>query len=205
VLPLVSDVSKASDIRKLVESVKEKFGSIHILVNNAGGPPTGDILTLTDQQWQKGFELTFMSVVRLCRAVLPMMIQQKWGRIVTITSAAAKQPINDLLVSSALRPGILGLTKVLSNKYAKDNITVNTICPGNVLTNRQKELMEARCVERRMTMDEYMAQAAEEIPMGRLGKPEEIGDVIAFLASEQASYINGTNLLVDGGLAKGIS
>ncbi|MBI4810191.1 MAG: SDR family oxidoreductase, partial [Ignavibacteriales bacterium] len=112
--------------------------------------------------------------------------------------------INDLIISSTLRPGIHGLTKVLSNKFAKYNITINTICPGNILTNRQKELMEARCAKQKISVNKYLAQIVKDIPAGRLGKPEEIGDVIAFLASEKASYINGVNLLVDGGMARGI-
>lgn len=204
VIPFIADVSKLTDIKKLVSFVKKQFGAIHILVNNAGGPPTGDILTLSETEWQKGIELTLKSMIRLSREVFPFMIKQNWGRIITITSIAGKQPINDLIISSTLRPGIHGLTKVLSNKFAKHNITINTICPGNILTNRQKELMEARCAKQKISVNKYLAQIVKDIPAGRLGKPEEIGNVIAFLASEQASYINGVNLLVDGGMAKGI-
>jgi len=204
VIPVIADVSKYADIRKLGTIIKRKFGTVHILVNNAGGPPTGDILTMTDADWSKGVELTLMSVVRLSREVLPHMLKQKWGRIITITSIAGKQPINDLIVSSTLRPGIHGLTKVLSNKFAGHNVTVNTVCPGNILTSRQRELMEQRSAKQKISTDDYMEQTTKDIPAGRLGKPEEIGDVIAFLASEKASYINGVNLLVDGGMAKGI-
>ncbi|MBI1803526.1 MAG: SDR family oxidoreductase [Ignavibacteriae bacterium] len=204
VLALAADVSKLPDIRKIVAVAKRKFGTIHILVNNAGGPPTGSILSLPEDEWKKGIDLTLMSVVRLCREVLPLMIGQHWGRVITITSITAKQPINDLLISSTLRPGILGLSKVLSNLYAQYNITVNTICPGNTLTKRQEELMKSRSAQKKMTMKEYMTETVKDIPAGRMGRPEEIGDVIAFLASEKASYINGVNLLVDGGLARGI-
>jgi 3-oxoacyl-[acyl-carrier protein] reductase len=133
-----------------------------------------------------------------------MMTEQRWGRIITITSIAAKQPINELLLSSAIRPGILGLTKVLANLHAKDNITVNSICPGNILTKRQEELSTSRAQQKNMTLDEYLKETASAIPAGRLGRPEEIGNTVAFLASEQASYINGVNLLVDGSAAKGI-
>ena len=204
VIPIVADVSKLQDIKRLVAAVKKQFGTIHILVNNAGGPPTGEILSMSEAEWKKGIELTLLSMVRLTREVLPFMIKQRWGRIITITSISGKQPINDLIISSTLRPGIHGLTKVLSNKFAKNNITVNTICPGNILTNRQKELMEARSAKQKISVRKYLAQIVKDIPAGRLGKPEEIGDVIAFLASERASYINGANLLVDGGMAKGI-
>jgi 3-oxoacyl-[acyl-carrier protein] reductase len=204
VIPLAADVSKPEDIDRVVAEAKSRFGTIHILINNAGGPPAGGILSLTDDDWQNGHELTLMSMVRFTRAVLPMMIQQRWGRIITITSIAAKQPISELLLSSAIRPGILGLTKVLANQYAKDNITVNTICPGNILTRRQEELAASRAAARSISMEQYLKETASAIPAGRLGRPEEIGDVVAFLASEQASYINGVNVLADGSAAKGI-
>jgi len=204
VVDVVADVSKKEDIRRFVGTAIAEFGTVHVLVNNAGGPPTGHIRSMPEEEWEKGIQLTLMSVIRLVREVLPFMEKQHWGRIVSIVSVAAKQPINELLISSTLRPGILGLSKVLSNQYAKDNITVNTVCPGLILTRRQEELSTSRAADRNMTVEEYLTESAKAIPAGRLGKPEEIGNVVAFLASEQASYINGANLLVDGGSAKGI-
>jgi 3-oxoacyl-[acyl-carrier protein] reductase len=204
IMPMVADVTAPEDIKRLVSETKTHFGGVHILVNNAGGPPTGTIDSLTDDDWLKGYELTLMSVIRLTREVLPTMIGQKWGRIVNIVSVVAKQPINELLISSVIRPGVLGLTKVLANLHAKDNITVNSVCPGHILTKRQEELALSRSKQENITVEEYLNKAVQEIPAGRLGKPEEIGNTIAFLASEQASYINGVNLLVDGGSAKGI-
>jgi len=205
VVPVVADVRKPEDIKTFVQTAIREFGTVHVLVNNAGGPPTGHILDISDDEWEKGVQLTLMSVVRLIREVLPAMEKQRWGRIVSIVSIAAKQPINELLISSTLRPGILGLTKVLANQYARENITVNTICPGLILTKRQEELSASRAADSKMTLEEYLVANAKTIPAGRLGRPEEIGDVVTFLASEQASYINGVNLLVDGGAAKGIS
>jgi len=204
VISMVADVTKREDITRVVVETKQQFGTVHILVNNAGGPPTGTISSLADEDWTQGHELTLMSMVRFTREILPLMTEQRWGRIITIVSISAKQPINELLLSSAIRPGILGLTKVLSNLHAKDNITVNTICPGSILTQRQEELALSRGAKKNMTMEEYLKEAADSIPAGRLGRPEEIGNTVAFLASEQASYINGVNLLVDGGAAKGI-
>ena len=204
VVPVVADVSKEADIEKFVATAIKEFGTVHVLVNNAGGPPTGHVLKVTDEEWAKGVQLTLMSVVRFIRAVLPHMEKQHWGRIISIVSIAAKQPIDDLLISSTLRPGILGLTKVLSNQYAKDNITVNTICPGLILTKRQEELSASRAADKKMTLEEYLSDNAKAIPAGRLGRPEEIGNVVAFFASEQASYVNGVNLLVDEGAARGI-
>jgi 3-oxoacyl-[acyl-carrier protein] reductase len=204
VVPMVIDVMRLEDIKRLVLETKRQFGTIHVLVNNAGGPPTGTISSLTDEDWRKGHELTLMSMIRLTREILPIMTEQRWGRIITIVSIAAKQPINELILSSAIRPGILGLTKVLANLHAKDNITINTVCPGHILTKRQEELAVSRGAQKNMTMEEYLKEATSSIPAGRLGRPEEIGNTIAFLASEQASYINGVNLLVDGSAAKGI-
>ena len=204
VLPVKADVTEPKDIKNLVSEAKKRFGTVHILVNNAGGPPAGDMLTLTDEDWLKGHELTLMSMVRLTRAVLPMMIRQQWGRIITINSIVAKQPINELLLSSAVRPGIGGLTKVLANQYAKYNITVNTVCPGHIRTQRQEELAQARAAARQISVEQYFTETAAAIPAARLGRPEEIGNAVAFLASEQAAYINGVNLLVDGSAAKGV-
>lgn len=204
VLPITADVSKSEDIERIVETVKKEYGTIHILVNNAGGPPTGKVTEIPDAEWEKGVQLTLMSMVRLTRAVLPMMERQQWGRVISLVSLAAKQPIDELLISSTLRPGILGLSKVLANQYGKFGITVNTVCPGYVLTQRMEELSRSRSAEKNISLDEYLKESAKNIPIGRLGKPEEIGDVVAFLASERAGYINGANILVDGGQAKGI-
>jgi len=199
-----ADLSNPSDISKLVKEAIRRFGTVHILVNNAGGPPTGDILSLSDEQWQLAHDLTLMSMVRMTREALPSMVKQQWGRIISITSFVAKQPVDGLMLSVSIRPGILGLSKILSNQYAKDNITVNTVCPGNIFTKRQEELSKTRASSNKMSVEDYIAGQTKNIPAGRYGKPEEVGDVVAFLASERASYINGANLLVDGGLAKGI-
>lgn len=122
VLPVKADVTKPQDISHLVSEAEQRFGTVHILVNNAGGPPAGDLLSLTDEDWLRGHDLTLMSVVRLTRAVLPLMVRQEWGRIITINSIVAKQPINELLLSSAVRPGIGGLAKVLANQYANTTL-----------------------------------------------------------------------------------
>ena len=204
VVSVRADVTKPKDVRELVSQARRRFGTVHVLVVNAGGPPAGEMLSLTDKDWQKAHELTLMSMVRLTRAVLPMMVRQEWGRIITINSIVAKQPVNELLLSAAIRPGIGGLVKVLANQYAKYNITINTVCPGHIRTQRQEELARFRAEARRISIERYFAETAAAIPAGRLGRPEEIGSVVAFLASEQAAYINGVNLLVDGSAAKGV-
>ncbi len=154
VIPFVADVSKLADIKKLIAFTKKQFGTIHILVNNAGGPPTGDILSISETEWEKGIELTLKSMIRLTREVLPFMIKQSWGRIITITSIAGKQPINDLLISSTLRPGIHGLTKVLSNKFAKEKIgsLIRYIFSGALIPRIENPLARTVFVARQSAM-----------------------------------------------------
>lgn len=204
VLPVCGDVTRPNEIDHVVQQAVNRFNRIDILVNNAGGPPAGKLSKLTDEEWGKGFELTMMSMIRMTRAVLPFMQNQQWGRVISIVSLSAKQPIDDLLISSTLRPGILGISKVLANQYGMHGITVNTVCPGYILTQRQKDLGAVRSKEKDISLEEYLKESAQQIPVGRLGNPEELGDVIAFLASERASFINGANILVDGGQAKGV-
>lgn len=204
VVPVAADVSRAEDVRRVARTAMERFGRVDILVNNAGGPPVAQFPLLDDERWEEGVRLTLMSAVRMIREVLPSMQRHHWGRILTITSVAAKQPINDLVISSTLRPGILGLTKVLANRYGADGITVNAVAPGYILTARQDEIATARAQERGLTREQYLEEAAREIPLRRLGRPEELADAIVFLASERASYINGATLSVDGGMVRGI-
>lgn len=204
VVPMVADMSNADDIGRLVRATVKRFGRVDILVSNAGGPPVAAFPDLSDEAWERGTQLTLMSTVRSIRAVIPHMKKQRWGRIVTITSIAARQPINDLVISSSIRPGLLGLTKVLGNQYSADGICINAVAPGFILTDRQKEIGAARAKAKGITFEEYLKESAREIPLGRLGRPEELADVIAFLCSERASYVTGTTITVDGGLARGI-
>jgi len=158
-------------VRTLERAARREFGAVDILVSNAGGPPRGDILTMDEKAWRRGFELTLMSTVRLMRAFLPGMIDRKWGRIVTITSIAAKQPINDLLLSVVFRPGVHGLSKVVSNRYASSNVTVNTVCPGYILTSRQEEILDARAKASGKTGSRIRREMAAEVPSGGSGGP----------------------------------
>ena len=204
VLPVVADLGKARDIRNLVALAVKKFGRIDILVTNAGGPPVATFPDLSDRSWQQGIELNLMSTIRCIREVLPHMLKKRWGRVVNITSVSARQPIDDLVISSTVRPGILGLSKVLANQYAKDGILFNNVTPGFILTGRQQELATARARKKNMSTEEYLKGVSRDIPAQRLGDPDELANVIVFLASEKASYVTGATVSVDGGFAKGL-
>jgi len=204
VVALVADVTKAEDIKKLASQAIATFGRIDILVNNSGGPHATKFQSTPPEAWQPGIDLLLMSVVHACHAVIPHMQAQKWGRIINITSIAVKQPINDLILSNTLRAGVIGLAKSLANELGKDNILVNNICPGYTLTERLQELVNIRAQTAQLPQQQIVKQWENDIPIGRLAKPEEIANYAVFLASERASYISGTTVAVDGGLIKGL-
>ena len=204
IVPVVADLTKPRQITAVVARTVKLFGRIDVLVTNAGGPPVGAFADLKDDIWEQGVALTLMSTVRMIRAVLPHMQKRSWGRIINITSIAAKQPINDLIISSAIRPGILGLTRVLASQYAKNGILINSVAPGFMRTARMEQLGTSRAKEAGTSIDEYFAKASRDIPLQRYGEPEELANMIVFLGSERASYITGATMSVDGGLLKGL-
>jgi 3-oxoacyl-[acyl-carrier protein] reductase len=202
-LTVVADVSSAEELVRWHQATEGTLGPVDILVTNTGGPKAAVFADLTDGDWAAGVESTLMNVVRLSRLVLPGMRSRKWGRIVHITSLVAKQPLPLLTISSTLRAGLSGLTRTLAMETAKDGITVNALLPGHVMTDRQTHLAQVKSAADGLSVAEHLARAAASIPTGRIGRPEEIGAVIAFLCSAPASYVTGQSLLVDGGLVQG--
>jgi 3-oxoacyl-[acyl-carrier protein] reductase len=200
VLAIPADVTKKDDVTALVDRAIKTFGHIDILVANAGGPPRGYFEDMTDEQWQGAFDVSLLSVVRLVRGVLPSMTARRWGRILTIQSVSVKQPIPELLLSNAVRPGVAGMMKTLAGQLGKDGITVNTVCPGKIMTDRFLGGQKISGLSR----EEYLARAVEDVPVGRVGTPEEFANMIVFLASERASYVTGVSVQVDGGLVRGL-
>jgi len=198
------DVTDAARVSRFVEDVEKKFGRVDICVTNAGGPPAKKFLDITIEEWRTAVELTLMSSVYFAREVLPRMRRNRWGRLITITSVSVKQPIDGLLLSNSIRAGVAGLAKTLANEFGADGITVNNVCPGYTLTERLDELAEKQARIAGVPRNEIFKTWSSEIPIGRLARPEEFASLVAFLASERASSINGTTIAVDGGWVKGL-
>ena len=193
-LAVVGDVTNADDIERLVRTTVERFGGIDIVINNSGGPPRTTAVELTAEQIESAAQLLLVSVVRLTGLCLPYLQQSTCGRIVNVTSSTVREPIDNLVLSNVLRPGVIGWAKSLARELGPKRITVNSIAPGRIDTDRVREVYPDGPTEADL----------QTIPLRRLGTTREIGDVAAFLCSERAAYVSGTVILVDGGLTRGL-
>jgi 3-oxoacyl-[acyl-carrier protein] reductase len=202
VLAIPADVNSSKDIERVVKETARHFGGLHILVTNAGGPPAGYFAEFDDRQWQEAFNLTLMSVVRLVRAATPYMQSQQWGRVINITSLSVKEPIDNLILSNSIRAAVHGLAKTLANQLGQYGITVNNIMPGYIHTDRVEQLAQHTAQRTGQPVADVLAEMGKPAPVGRIGQPEELAALVAFLASEQAGYINGVSIPVDGGRLK---
>jgi 3-oxoacyl-[acyl-carrier protein] reductase len=194
-VPVVGDVRKPDDISRAVETAVEKFGGIDILVPNSGGPPAAKAAEIDAQQMQEAVDLLLLPVVRLVQLALPHLLKSNQGRIVLISSLAVREPSPHLVLTNSVRPGVVGYMKSLANELGPDGITVNSVGPGRLATPRLTELYGP---------DGPPAEDLARIPARRLGDPRELGDLVAFLCSERASYISGTHIPVDGGMYRGL-
>lgn len=199
VLSLICDMSRHEDIKAAVAAAAEAFGRLDIVVNNAGGPPMGTFETLDERLWQHAIDQNLLSVVRTVREALPHLRRSGSGRVINITSVAVKQPIDGLMLSNATRLAVIGMAKTLSRELASMGVTVNNVCPGNIATGRLMSLIEERAQRQGATVEEAVALEEGRVPMGFLGEPDDVANLIVFLASDKARYITGTTIQVDGG------
>ncbi len=202
VLALQADVADVDDVDRFVEKAIAHFKHVDVLILNAGGPPPGNFLDLTISDWRAAIDLTIMSAIQLCYAVIPNMIQHGSGSIVATQSYSVKQPIDNLILSNALRMSVIGLTKSLANELGPLGIRVNSINPAWTWTQRVKNLMADRAERANTSLDEQAAKVIVDVPLGRMGTVEEYGRAIAWLASPAASFIHGHALMFDGGATR---
>ncbi len=203
-LPIAADLGRGDAIERWHAATVKEFGGVDCLFCNTGGPPPGAALAFDDAAWQSAFELLLLSVVRTVRLVVPALRRRGGGAILVGTSSSVKEPIANLALSNVLRAGVSALVKTLSLELASQNIRVNNLIPGRIVTDRVRYLDEVAAVQAGITVDEQARRAAATVPLGRYGQPEEFGRMAAFLLSDAASYITGASVQVDGGLIKGI-
>lgn len=198
----VGDITKKEDIERVVKETNDAYGSIYALFNNTGGPPAGKFEEFDDQAWQNAFELTLLSYVRTIRAVLPFMRKAGKGRIVNNASSSIKRVIDNLILSNTFRLGIMGMSKTLGRELGPDNILINVIGPGKIVTERVNSLDSLKAEKEGISLEEFQHKNAKTIPLGRYGSTEEIAKLVVFLCSEANTYITGQSILVDGGLVQ---
>ncbi|WP_226666085.1 SDR family oxidoreductase [Metabacillus litoralis] len=198
------DIKNNKDIQELVATTIHEFGSIDLLVNNAGGPPAGTFEDMTDEDWQHSFELNLLSYIRMIREVLPHMKNNGSGKIVNIASSSVKEPIPGLILSNTFRTGIVGLTKTLATELASYQILINTVAPGRISTDRVAFLDETAAKKHGLTIEEMQRKVKSTIPLGRYGEPEEFANYVSFLLSDLNTYMTGQTFLIDGGMVKSI-
>lgn len=198
------DVADSAAVAAFVAAVEARFGRVDICVTNSGGPPSNQFKNTPPEAWRAALDQLLMSTISFARETLPRMQKNKWGRLITITSSAVKQPVDGLLLSNSIRAAVTGLARTLANEYAMDGITVNNVCPGYTRTARTDDLAEKISARTGSKPEKIIAEWESEIPAKRLGTPKEFAAVVAFLASERASYVNGTSIAVDGGLVRSL-
>lgn len=201
---IAADLGSRDERERLVRAAIQALGGIDIALLNTGGPPTGKALSLSLDQWQAAYNTLLETVVHLAQLVLPGMAERKWGRVLAVTSFVARQPETLMALSNSLRAAVVGFMKTLAAEYGPHGVTVNSILPGYILTDRMRKVAVAQAEARGLPPDQAFEAIARHAPLGRLGNPEEFGDVAAFLLSDAASYVTGTTVTVDGGLARGV-
>jgi 3-oxoacyl-[acyl-carrier protein] reductase len=204
VLAFAGDLDHPETIRGLVAATIERFGRVDVLVNNSGGPPLARAHNATEEQWTAALERSLLFFARMCREALPHLKRSGRGRIINILAATVYNPIPNLALSGVTRLGVVAFAKSLADEVGRDGILVNNVCPGSIMTERMLSNVTSRARELGISVDDALAQRASETAVGRVGKPEELASLVAFLASSRSSYITGTTMLVDGGLVRSV-
>ena len=198
------DLHNPTTLTSLVAGTVERFGRLDIMINNSGGPPLARAATATEEQWATAIQRSLLFFVRMSREAIPHLKQQGGGRIINILASTVYQPIDNLALSGATRMGVVAFAKSLADEVGRDNILVNNVCPGSILSDRMLSNVTSRANELGIPVEEALAQRAAETAIGRVGRPEELANLVAFLASSKSSYITGTTILVDGGLVRSV-
>ena len=204
VLPVAADLSRLADIQTLIQRTVNHFGRLDILVNNSGGPPAGRATDTTEEIWYQSLDMALLFFIRMSRESMPYMKHGKWGRIVNVLASSVYQPIENLVTSGVTRMGAVAFAKSLSDEVGRDNILVNNVAPGYLLTDRMMHIFETRSNETGINVEDLLQAHAATIPVGRLGRPEELGDLVTFLASNKNTYTTGATILVDGGVIRSV-
>jgi 3-oxoacyl-[acyl-carrier protein] reductase len=204
VMAFAGDLDKNETVIELVQATVDHFGRVDILVNNSGGPPHGDAATATEQDWDISVQRSMLYFARMCREAIPHMKNQGGGRIINVLSNSVYSPIFNLALSGATRMGVVAYAKSLSDEVGKDNILINNVAPGSILTERMLSNVKSKADSQGISLEEGKAQRASQTAVKRLGEPEEMAYLVAFLASDKASYITGTTIRVDGGWARSV-
>lgn len=204
IIAMAADLATTEGIEAVATEALRRFGRVDVLVNNAGGPPSGPFEQHPWEQWEKAIHLNLRATVELTRRLLPGMRERKWGRVINVTSIAVKQPVDGLMLSNSVRAAVTGWARTLANEVARDGITVNNVLPGYTRTDRVEQLNASRAAAEGVPVTEIQRRTEAQIPMRRLGEPREFGAMVAFLASDRASYITAQSIVVDGGWVRAL-
>ncbi len=204
VLAVPADLSRLEDIQRLVQAAVDHYGRLDIAVANSGGPPAGRATDTSEETWSQSIDMALSFFIRMGRECAPHMREQKWGRIVNILASTVYQPIDNLVTSGVTRMGAVAYAKSLADEVGRDNVLVNNVAPGFLMTERMRHIFETRSSETGQPLDSVLEAGASRIPVGRFGRPEELGDFVAYLCSDKNTYVTGATILVDGGVVRSV-